>query len=145
MGTTNHQFVSDVRAALVQAVMDGAFVSSTVVALPNMIFEPPEGATWLKVSFVPAHVVPASLGAQGLDEVSGFLQVDVNTPEGEGEAAAMVLVDALRARFYAGSRWYSSDAVVRVSSCVPSQGRQVNNFYRISVTIMFYSQIKRSA
>jgi hypothetical protein len=132
--------ITEVRTALVQGFMDAVFVAPDHLAQENVKFVPPEGETWIKLTFVPVQPVVATLGSTGSDRVDGFLQADVNTPEGEGEAAAGALVDSIRDRFYAGSHWGSAT----IKSCGRSQGRNVNNFYRVSVSIMFYSQLKRS-
>lgn len=133
----------NVRAALVQAFVDGNFFPANAIAFENKKFNPPAGKPWAKLTFVPVQPVVATLGLEGRDRIQGFMQVDLNYLEDIGEAAILAKFEELRNTFTVGKRFaYDTDEVV-IQSCGRSQGRIVNNYYRISVTVYFYSDIKR--
>lgn len=136
--------VSNVRAALIQAFTNGAFFAQENIAFENMAFTP--GALpWAKITFSPIQPVVATLGQGGTDDQSGYLQIDLNYPQGTGEADIMAKADAIRNAFPAGSSCAYSGQVVTVANCGRSQGRISNGYYRISVTINFYARIPRSS
>lgn len=135
--------MANVRSALADAFEDGGFFTATAIAWENASFSPPADAPWARFTFVPARPDAASLGTGGMDEVTGFVQIDLNYPQGTGESVVMGKYDSLRNTFKTGSRFsYGGDTVI-VRSCGRSPGREVDGVYRVSVTIYFYSQIQR--
>jgi hypothetical protein len=134
----------DVRTALAQALVDGAFFEAEDLAWENVAFEPRTGdKPWCKFTFVPTTPVPDTLGQDGLDMVDGFVQLDLNYPLGTGDDDVMQKYVALAALFKTGARFTSDSQVVVIKSCGRTPGREFNGFYRISATIVFYAQIQR--
>lgn len=134
--------VSNVRSALMQAFKDGDFFAKENTSFENLKFTP--GANpWCKLTFVPAQPTVATLGAGGKDRLDGFLQIDLNYPLDTGEKALNDKFDALRNTFTAGARFTYSGQEVIVASCGRSQGRIIEGFFRVSVTVIFYAHINR--
>lgn len=134
---------ASVRSALAQAFISGAFFSSTAIAWENVAFTPPNGSPWARFFFVPSQPAVVTLGTNGADEITGFVQVDLNYPLGTGDGAAQAKYDAMCAVFKAGARFAHGGETVIIRSCGRSQGREIDNTYRVSVTIYFYSQVNR--
>lgn len=134
----------DVRTALVNGFVEAFGQPLPPVEYENKDFVVPVGCTlWFSVAFVVADTIPVTLGSDGEDEVRGFLQVDINVPKNTGEALMFQNVKILRNFFKAGKGLTYKDCAVVISSSSPSPARIVGNWYRTSVTINFYSRIKR--
>ena len=134
----------EIRSALVNGFTAALGTPLPPVEYENLDFVVPEDCKlWLSVAFVVADTTPVTLGDDGWDEVRGFLQVDINVPKGDGEVVVFQNVSTLRNYFKGGKGLtYKESAVVIVSSS-PSPARIVGNWYRVSLTINFYSRIKR--
>lgn len=136
--------IHKVKSALVKGFTDANLVSVERVAWENKAFTPPADGFWASVFFLPAADTPvATLGPTGRDEASGVLQIDLNYPTGNGDKDAGEMADSVRALFKAGSRFPFSGIEVIVSSSGRSPGRVVGNYWRVSVSVYFYSHINR--
>jgi len=100
-------------------------------------------AKWAKVLFVANQPTAATMGAAGRDQVDGFLQIDLNYRQGVGKAQVKSDFEAFRGYFKAGDHPVNSGQVVTVRNCGRSQGRIVDNWYRVSITVSWYAQIPR--
>jgi hypothetical protein len=100
-------------------------------------------AKWAKVVFVSNQPTAATMGTGGRDHVDGFLQIDLNYRQGKGKAQAKNDFEAIRGYFKAGDHPVNSGQVVTVRNCGRSQGRIVDNWYRVSITVTWYAQIPR--
>lgn len=134
---------SKVRSAIAQAFVSGAFFANTAVSYENMTFTPPSSGPWAAFNFVPAGSGVFTLGPTGRDELTGFVQIDVNYPVGTGGKDAGDKADAIRNTFTAGKTLSYSGQVVTIKQCTRSHGRLVNNYYKVSVTIYFYAFLNR--
>lgn len=134
---------SNIRSALAQAFVNGAFFDADKIAWENVPFVPPNDVAWCAFHFVPSQPDVATLGDAGRDEVTGFVQLDLNYPSGLGDKDAADKFDALRNVFTAGAKFSYNGVEAVIRSCGRSNGRIVNNCYRVPVTIAFYSQINR--
>lgn len=132
-----------VNSALVKAFTDGNFFASGKVGYENAGFVPPTDSPWAQVFFVPTSRYVATLGRHGQDRLDGFLQIDLNYPLNSGTAWIGAKAVAIGNVFTVGARFIYEGQEVIVSSCGRSQGRVVNNFYRVSITVMFYAHITR--
>jgi len=135
--------ISQIRSALVKAFTDGAFFAPDKVAWENVAFTPPTAAAWSAVHFLPSQPDVATLGTGGLDEVNGLIQIDLNYPTGKGTKDVDDKADAIRSLFTAGARFAYSDVEVVIRSAGRSPGAVVNGFWRVSVSVFFYSHITR--
>lgn len=135
--------ITDVKSALVKKFVDGAFFANDKVAWENKAFIPPSTGPWASVFFVPNSPRVITLGPGGRDEVNGFLQIDLNYPPGAGDQEMQAKATALEQAYKAGSRLAFSDLEVIIQSAGRSPGRVVNSFWRVSVTVSFYSHYNR--
>lgn len=135
--------ITKIRSGLVKVFTDGAFFDATKVAFENVAFTPPPSAPWASVFFLPNQPSVATLGAGGQDQVTGVMQIDLNYPTNSGEADILAKFEAIKNAFTVGVRPIYQGQEVSIRSCGRSQGRVVGNFYRISITVMFYAQINR--
>ncbi len=135
--------VVKVRNALAQTFKNGSFFADDKVAWENRPFTPPKDEPWATFWFFPVQPVVASLGAGGADEQRGFAQIDLNYPQGDGVADIGAKAVAIGIVFKAGARFAYSGQEVVILSCGCSEGRIVNGYYRVSITIQFYAHITR--
>ncbi len=139
--------MNKIRKALIQewktlALLD--LEDNKRVAHENVGFEPPDTGIWAHVFFAPNRPDVATLGAIGLDESTGFLQIDLNAPVGSGVGELSEAADKIRCHFPAGRTFeYESQGVI-ISSSGRTNGRIVDSFYRISVTVAWYARIIRT-
>lgn len=103
--------------------------------------EAAKGQLWLKASIVRGDTLPVTLGIDGDDDHNGFLQIDVNVPVNSGVGVVSSVAGDIKTLYPAGRK--IGQAVVARSSV--SSGRIVGGWYRLSVTIYFYSRIARNA
>lgn len=118
-----------------------------IAALNNVPVEKPNADLttypdlWLKLSVVRGQTVPVTLGLQGTDNHNGFCQIDINVPSGTGSGDILKIASSLKLFYPAGK----SVGLVVVASSSVSSARFVGSWYRVSVTINYYSRIARIA
>ena len=126
----------DIDGALIQAYIDLGLGLAT--AYEGEHFKPPtNGADWARLFIVPADSSPATLGVNGEDFHTGFMQVDFNTELGNGRAALIAYAQAMRDEFVAGKGYTRDSQNVRVVSTQRSSIREVDGYLRLSVTVFF--------
>lgn len=118
-------------------------IAAGATAWPNKDFDPAGKAIWAKVSHVPNTPTVATLGRGGRDRGTGFVQIDLNVPEGTGDGALRAWENLARAAFIAGGTLTQSGQVVRIISCGIGQGRTVDNWWRRSITVVYRSDFTR--
>lgn len=118
-------------------------LAGKTVQWPNVKFEPPTNALWFRVFYMPADRHGATLGELGEDEIDGFLQIDVNVPTNSGEKLMREELDKLEKVFIAGAKASYSTSEASILACKRSPGRDVDGFYRVSLTVDFYGRIQR--
>jgi hypothetical protein len=137
---------SDAQKALVaaaQSFLTAQGFASDSVNWENQNFDPAGKPKWASVFYVPNQPNAVSMGRQGLDRITGFLQIDFNVPQGSGDGAFHALVDAARLEFSAGKVYTRNGVAVIVESTGISQGRIIDNFFRKSLTIVFRADLQR--
>lgn len=133
-----------VEKALIKAFSEMKLVDDEFIHYENEDFQHPGNKNWLKVTFVPNDPIVRELGDEGSDNVTGFLQVDLNAPMGEGRGELVELFQRIRRRFTAGTLLEYDCTQVTITSTARSSGRIVDDFYRITARISFYSRINRT-
>ena len=128
------------RAALVQAYIDTGLNLPTFYE--NKPGEPPS-TPWAIFCFVPNTPTVVTLGNGGDYEATGFVQIDLNYQLNTGDKAAADAFNLLRDKFIAGKIFTNCGQPVRVRSCGRTQGRNVNGWYRVSITIIWSARIRR--
>ncbi len=136
--------ISDVRSAIVKRFIDEEFFDEAHLSFENVAYEPPSGEAWAKIYFMPTDPIVATLGDEGQDRVDGLVQIDLNFPLNQGTADIGEMATRIRNLFTVGSRPAYCGQEVVIKACGRSQGREVNGFYRISVSVYFYAHINRS-
>lgn len=130
-------------AALIQAYQGAGL--SLPTEYENAEFERPEkNGSYASVFFSPNQPSVSGLGNTGADEVDGFLQIDLYTERNSGTAEARNLTDTLRNTFQAGTRFSYDGQGVLIRSCGRNQGRVIDGYFMISITIYWRTYINRS-
>ena len=134
---------SGLSKALMQGVEDSPL--DLPYAVDNAPFDKPTGKTPWAAAFIQMNQPSvATLGAEGQDAHDGFLQIDLNYPLNTGEAAVTAKADELTDFFKAGKRLAHSGVELMVTSCGRSRGREVDGWYRVSMTIAWRARVSRN-
>lgn len=113
------------------------------VAWENVNFDQPTSDTWAAVFYVPNIPEGRTVGAGGFDDINGFMQIDLNIPNGSGDGGLNAWENKARKYFVAGRSFhYSGQKVLAIQSGL-SQGRNVDNNFKKSLTVFFKAQLKR--
>jgi len=134
--------ISDVRTALVQAYLDTGIALPTVY--DNDKLRPDYLQPFAILQFLPASPSVSTLGSNGRDELLGILQIDICCPVDQGESVLLEYADTLRAYFTAGRQFEFDSQCVIVSNCGQSQGFTSNNYYRMPISVTWYSRLTRN-
>lgn len=128
--------------ALVQAYIDAGLGLST--AYEGQHFEPPtDGSAWAQVTILPAAFDVISLGAGGMDQETGIMQIDFNVAPGTGRATLISYAETMRNAFIAGRSFSRSGQTVRVINTERTPTRLVDGWLRLSVSINWESETTR--
>ncbi len=131
------------RGALIQGI------EASPLALPysieNAPFDKPEDKSpWASVFVITNQPSVATLGQDGQDSHTGIMQVDLSYELLTGEAAVNAKADELSSFFTAGKRFAYQGIEVTISSCGRSRGREVNGWWRVSMTIAWFARVTRN-
>lgn len=86
--------------AIETAIAAAAIVPATSVAWPNVSFTPPATGSWLKVDFLWGNGFVVTKGtANGLNSVTGVLQLALFGPKDSGDGVLSALAETARALF----------------------------------------------
>lgn len=113
------------------------------VRWPNMKLEPPSTGGYATVDIVPSEPRVATLGQQGEDEHSGFMQVGLYYPLQDGHKAVIAAYEILRVFFVAGRFLTYGDATVTVLRCGMSPPRKQESAFTTFVTVYWRARINR--
>ncbi len=130
-----------VQRALMSAISQ--HLDGIPTAYENNKFVTPNGSKWAAVYFMPNQPSVETLGDNGLDFVDGIVQVDLNYAPGNGSAEAREDFEMMRYGFRAGNRLSYDGQAAIIVNCGRSQGRIVDGWYRVSITIGWYALIPR--
>lgn len=108
----------------------------------NAPFEKPT-AMWLAAWYMPNVPQGVTAGDGGYDEVTGIFQVDVNVPLNSGTKDARLMADKIVNLFPSGHNLVYNNAWVRPRQVGRTQGREVDGWWRVSVTVVWYSRLQR--
>jgi len=127
-------YFNDIQAALMTRL--STLTDSPPVAWPNVEYSPTAGTEYLQVNFLPVGTDQASLGTSGKDLTNGILQIDVVTPAGSGRTTT---IDSIADHFARGTTVSYNGVSVRVRSVSQSPALFDGGWYRVPVTINFYT------
>lgn len=134
----------DIRDAIAEAFIAENAGNEAATEWENVEFNPAGKAVWYKFSFMPNQPRVAELGSAGSDANEGFVQIDVSVPTGGGDKVIRERCDAIRSAFTAGRRLIKNNVNVIVTSCGQSPGRQVGNFFRVSLSVYWETRLRRN-
>ena len=135
---------ANISLALIAKYRSGAFFADALTAWENKTFtNPASTVAWAAVFIVPNQPTIESVGDGGMDGHTGFMQVDVNYPSNGGTGAAIAKADSVAQYFKAGTRIAYGGQQVQIQSCGRSQGRPVDGWYRVSLTINWTAYVQR--
>lgn len=135
---------ANISLALIAKYRSGAFFTDSLTAYENASFVKPANTTaWAAIFIVPNQPTIESVGDGGMDGHTGFMQVDVNYPSNGGTGAAIAKADSVAQYFKAGTRIAYGGQQVQIQSCGRSQGRPVDGWYRVSLTINWTAYVQR--
>lgn len=131
------------RGALMQGVLDSPL--ALPCAFENSPFDKPTDQTpWASAFVLMNQPSVATLGQDGQDAHDGILQIDLNYPLMTGEAAVTAKADGLTDFFKAGKRLAHLGVELTVASCGRSRGREVDGWYRVSMTVTWFARVSRN-
>lgn len=134
---------SGLDGALMQGVVDSPL--AIPFAFPNAPFDKPTGGQpWANVFVLANQPSVATLGHEGEDAHDGILQIDLNYKLLSGTEAVTAKADELTDFFKAGKRLAHGGIEVTVASCGRSRGREVDGWYRVSMTITWSARVPRN-
>ena len=148
------------RAILIEAAKDFLTGSATIntaegvienlpvipvgeIAWENKNFDTQGKEIWTSVFYRPNQPVSRTIGPGGMDEITGFLQIDFNVKSDSGENELIAWERKTRVYFHGGRYFRKNGNSVIATSSGMSQGRQVENYYRKSLTVAFKAHVKR--
>lgn len=135
--------LANIESALLNSYEQGGF------ALPNTEYEniefqrPDPNTAWAKLFVLPNPPSVASLGANGQDEHDGVFQIDLNYPLNQGTLAINQKADACRNFYFAGRKLIFADQALTVTACAKSSGQFIDGWYRVILSIFWYTRTTR--
>lgn len=134
---------TDLEKALLQGVE--ACGLGLPIAGENLPFtHPQDGTPWARVLLELGQPFVATLGNGGDDGYIGYIQLDLNVLPHSGTAEARAKAEIVEAFFTAGTRLNYGSARATVTACGRSRGREVEGWYRVSMTISWQARVKRN-
>lgn len=140
---------TNVRGALLKAAEDflttGDFaIPKLAIAWENRISKAAQDfPLWASVFYRPNNPVSRTIGRNGIDQITGFLQIDLNIPLGTGEKDLIDWESKGREFFAPGNRFSLDSTSVLVTESGIGQGRSIENNFRKSYTVVFKADLKR--
>jgi hypothetical protein len=128
-------------SALVKAFDDGAF--GLPFSSENREYDPVPGTAWAQLFIVPNQPSINTMGSDGQDLIEGFMQINLNYPVGDGDGTAKQKATAIRDYFKAGTKFTYSTVDVFIASAGRGIAQNIDSWYRVVVTINWYSRLTR--
>lgn len=125
--------------AFIQAFINGGF--DLPIAHENLLYEPTAGIEYAELINIPNDITPLSLN--DTDETDGLMRVILYYPANEGSIQAKTKADEIMAVFKIGTRVCYSSQCATVTRISRHRGVFEKNWYKIVITIGYYSLIGR--
>jgi hypothetical protein len=109
----------------------------------NLPFTKPVSSKWAQVHFMPNQPHVETLGLQGEDFVDGILQISINYPRNTGDIEARADYEEINSAFLAGRKYTYNGQPVAIRSCGCSSGYLEEQWYRIVITIQWWTLVPR--
>ena len=136
-----------IKKTVMQSAVDAlatisGFTVETSVAWPSLAFTPATAA-WIRVSYMPTKSSTETFGIGGENELLGILQFDVSIPTNGGDKEQDRILTALELRYIPGVSVTLNGQPVSFISCDRSNGRHVDGFWRVSLSVTFRARYSR--
>lgn len=99
---------------------------------------------WIGLHNLRSLSSPVTLGQDGEDNHPGLFQIDINYPRNKGSALVLQKADEIKGSFKAGTSFTYDGQVVTVLGVSLNSGRQVDGYYRASLTVSYYARTFRN-
>lgn len=113
------------------------------IAQPNIEFDSKGHKVWAAIWYFPNSPVSRTIGHGGIDELTGFVQIDINVNLGTGGSKRREWERKGRIYFRPGRSFIYQTQSVTVTQSGMSPGRPADGFFRSSFTINFIGDVKR--
>lgn len=111
----------------------------TAIAWPNVVFQPPSGAAWIRFNLLPISGEQISIGAPSISRYFGLVHVTVFMPQGGGDERMFWLADRAIEILSKRSLPLSSSRSLTLETAYASQpGDTQDGWAVISVTCPFF-------
>lgn len=121
-----------------------ALGASFPLAVDNAPFDKPDSGPWGHLFVFHNQPSPATLGDDGEDAHDGIVQIDLNYPVMTGDGAADAKADSVAGFFRAGRPLSYGGVTATVVSCGRGRGREVDGWWRVSVTVTWRARVPRN-
>lgn len=124
----------------ISAALDGHLAGMTdlpEVAWPNKEFDPTKGTLFIRPTVIMGDTVGGTLGADIEDFYSGFYQVDVSAPAGEGKNEAILMADKIADKFKRDTIITENGREIHCLHSTPLSPNNDGTWYVIPVQINF--------
>ena len=122
---------------------DAPVIGDAFIAWENRNFDNDKASLWASFFYRPNPPVGVTVGLDGFDIQTGFIQIDINAGTNKGTSEVRAWEDKARIFFAAGNNFDYSGYYVTVTETGMGQGRIVDNHFRRSLTVSFRAQLKR--
>lgn len=143
MSTKVSESVEVLTAAV--SVLNAQKLGNLPVAWPNREFTPPASSPYLRVRIVVNDRTAATLGPEGEDRSTGFLEIGVAGLLNYGWRANVDIIDILRAYFQCGVEARYKGNSVRITSTSTSPEIREEGRSWVMVTVYWESRLFRNA
>jgi hypothetical protein len=109
------------------------------IAWPNVSFTPAPGTPYIRAEFIPTARRPSVIGPNPEQRIQGLFSLTVFTPEFQGAAAGMGIVDRLLVRFNGSSAIVAPTVTVRLEYSEARLPLHAPPFFAIPVEIGWYA------
>ena len=119
------------------------YAVETAIAWENVKSSAVDFENWSSFFYRPNAPIGATVGRDGIDTQTGFIQIDFNVPTDSGISYLRTWEDKARIFFAAGNNFEHRGYHVTITETGMGQGRIVDNHFRRSLTVNFRAQLKR--
>jgi len=124
---------SQIRAVMMQALINGAVVASDKIKWPNFKFTTPSVTPWLRFTiFYPQRI---SYGLADLDRQPVLVQIDVFAPKGSNDIASTGLSDQVEALYPRNTKLAFASGFVQIEGVTVRENPNDPNWYHTMVEI----------
>ena len=133
---------ADIQSALFASWVAGNYGLTTYY--PNRDYNPATGDDHARLFVLWAGSDAATLGDDGINEVTGIFQIDLMFRTGRGDGEALEKIDEICADYTSGTRLTYDGQQVVIWGATPTTLSTENGWLRSVLTINFSAYVRRS-